>query len=160
MQSFHSYDPQTGHGHAHDPIKAIVAPRPIGWISTTDGQGSTNLTLRTVEAAGEFCCDLPMTAQAQLMNLTSTELPPGENKKSPTDLRSLPNRAISPQSVAGSPAALECQVAEIKQLQAADGDLLDAFVVTGQVFMLRIDDQFFGQGPLRNDDSKGDTDEQ
>ncbi|MEL6783497.1 MAG: flavin reductase family protein, partial [Pseudomonadota bacterium] len=31
------------HGLAHDPFKAIVAPRPIGWISTLDRAGRPNL---------------------------------------------------------------------------------------------------------------------
>lgn len=28
------YRPETGHGLPHNPLNAIVAPRPIGWIST------------------------------------------------------------------------------------------------------------------------------
>lgn len=31
------------HGLPHNPFKAIVAPRPIGWISTLDEQGRANL---------------------------------------------------------------------------------------------------------------------
>ncbi len=31
------------HGLAHDPFKALVAPRPIGWISTLDAEGRANL---------------------------------------------------------------------------------------------------------------------
>ena len=31
------------HGLPHNPFKAIVAPRPIGWISTLDAQGRANL---------------------------------------------------------------------------------------------------------------------
>ena len=37
------YEPKNGHGLPHDPFKAIVAPRPIGWISTLDTQGRANL---------------------------------------------------------------------------------------------------------------------
>ena len=37
------YRPADGHGLPHDPFKAIVAPRPIGWISTLDAQGRANL---------------------------------------------------------------------------------------------------------------------
>jgi flavin reductase (DIM6/NTAB) family NADH-FMN oxidoreductase RutF len=37
------YRPAEGHGLPHDPFKAIVAPRPIGWISTLDAQGRANL---------------------------------------------------------------------------------------------------------------------
>ncbi len=37
------YKPSEGHGLPHDPFKAIVAPRPIGWISTLDTDGRANL---------------------------------------------------------------------------------------------------------------------
>ena len=37
------YEPNKGHGLPHDPFKAIVAPRPIGWISTRSLQGEVNL---------------------------------------------------------------------------------------------------------------------
>ena len=31
------------HGLAHNPFKALVAPRPIGWIATLDAEGRANL---------------------------------------------------------------------------------------------------------------------
>jgi flavin reductase (DIM6/NTAB) family NADH-FMN oxidoreductase RutF len=31
------------HGLAHNPFKALIAPRPIGWISTLDADGRANL---------------------------------------------------------------------------------------------------------------------
>jgi flavin reductase (DIM6/NTAB) family NADH-FMN oxidoreductase RutF len=37
------YEPAKGHGLPHDPSKAIVAPRPIGWISTIALNGDVNL---------------------------------------------------------------------------------------------------------------------
>ena len=37
------YRPREGHGLPHDPFKAIVAPRPIGWVSTLDAEGRPNL---------------------------------------------------------------------------------------------------------------------
>lgn len=37
------YRPRDGHGLPHDPFKAIVVPRPIGWVSTLDGAGRANL---------------------------------------------------------------------------------------------------------------------
>ncbi|QOL81151.1 flavin reductase family protein [Pseudooceanicola spongiae] len=37
------YKPEDGHGLPHNPFKAIVTPRPIGWISTRDGNGLDNL---------------------------------------------------------------------------------------------------------------------
>ena len=37
------YKPEDGHGLPHNPFKAIVAPRPIGWVSTRGSDGSENL---------------------------------------------------------------------------------------------------------------------
>jgi flavin reductase (DIM6/NTAB) family NADH-FMN oxidoreductase RutF len=37
------YRPEDGHGLPHDPFKAIVVPRPIGWVSTVDAEGRPNL---------------------------------------------------------------------------------------------------------------------
>ena len=37
------YRPEEGHGLPHNPFNAIVAPRPIGWISTRAADGSENL---------------------------------------------------------------------------------------------------------------------
>ena len=37
------YEPKDGHGLPHDPYKAIVAPRPIGWVSTLGTEGRANL---------------------------------------------------------------------------------------------------------------------
>src|SRR5512137_822729 len=79
----HFYEPARGHGLAHDPFNSIVAPRPIGWISTHDGAGRHNLapysffnafnyvppivgfssvgakdTLRNAERTGEFVWNL------------------------------------------------------------------------------------------------------
>jgi len=37
------YEPRLGHGLPRDPFKALVVPRPIGWISTVDPLGRVNL---------------------------------------------------------------------------------------------------------------------
>ncbi len=37
------YKPKDGHGLPHNPFNAIVAPRPIGWISTRGTDGLDNL---------------------------------------------------------------------------------------------------------------------
>jgi flavin reductase (DIM6/NTAB) family NADH-FMN oxidoreductase RutF len=37
------YRPADGHGLPHNPFNALVAPRPIGWISTRGADGSENL---------------------------------------------------------------------------------------------------------------------
>ena len=37
------YEPKDGHPLPHNPFNALITPRPIGWISTRDGQGRNNL---------------------------------------------------------------------------------------------------------------------
>jgi flavin reductase (DIM6/NTAB) family NADH-FMN oxidoreductase RutF len=38
------YEPaKRNHGLPYDPFKAIVAPRPIGWITSMNAQGQVNL---------------------------------------------------------------------------------------------------------------------
>jgi flavin reductase (DIM6/NTAB) family NADH-FMN oxidoreductase RutF len=41
MGDTHFYEPKDGHQLPHDPFKAIVAPRPIGWISTASRPPNT-----------------------------------------------------------------------------------------------------------------------
>ena len=43
MTDYHFYRPEDGHRLAHNPLNAIVAPRPIGWISTIGQDGTRNL---------------------------------------------------------------------------------------------------------------------
>jgi len=43
MPDFHFYEPSKGHNLPHDPFKAIVALRPIVWISTSDADPRVNL---------------------------------------------------------------------------------------------------------------------
>jgi flavin reductase (DIM6/NTAB) family NADH-FMN oxidoreductase RutF len=37
------YEPKAGHGLPHNPFNAVIAPRPIGWISTRGADGRDNL---------------------------------------------------------------------------------------------------------------------
>lgn len=49
MMAFHSYNPQDGKagyvgiGLTHNPFKALISPRPIGWISSCSAGGVSNL---------------------------------------------------------------------------------------------------------------------
>jgi flavin reductase (DIM6/NTAB) family NADH-FMN oxidoreductase RutF len=43
MSKVYSYEPKDGHGLTHFPFNTIVAPRPIGWISTQSKSGLLNL---------------------------------------------------------------------------------------------------------------------
>ena len=94
--------PKRNHGLPHDPMKAMVAPRPIGWISTISTSGVVNVapysffnllserpyivgfssagkkdSMRNAEATGEFVWNLATLPLLEQMNLTSAPLPPG-----------------------------------------------------------------------------------
>ena len=59
-RDFHYYEPANGHGLSHNPLNALVAPRPIGWISSRDAQGRVNLTPYSffrVQLRGLICWD-------------------------------------------------------------------------------------------------------
>lgn len=171
MSIYHSFDPALGHGLPHDPIKAIVAPRPIGWISTLGNDGSANLapysffnlfssrppilafgsegrkdTLRNIVSTGEFAFNLATRPQAEAMNLSSGVFPPETDEFALAGLGRLPSMKIAAPRVAGSPAAMECRLIEIKQLTDLDGRLLDNHLVIGQVVQVHIDEAFLVDG--------------
>src|SRR5262245_44159733 len=111
----HFYDPRQGHGLPHDPFKAIVAPRPIGWISTVDTAGRFNLapysffngvasstpmvmfssegrkdSLVNAEATGEFVCNLATEALAEAMNQSSASVAHGVDEFALAGLQTAP----------------------------------------------------------------------
>jgi flavin reductase (DIM6/NTAB) family NADH-FMN oxidoreductase RutF len=171
MTAFHFYEPSKGHGLPHDPFKAIVAPRPIGWISTCDAEGRLNLapysffnavcdhppmvmfsssgwkdTVSNINATGEFVCNLVTRALAEKMNLTSAALPHGTNEFEFANLEAAPARIVKPPRVAQAPAALECKLAQIVQLRSAAGSLLDQYLTLGEVVGVHIDRAYLKEG--------------
>ena len=103
----------------HDPFKAIVAPRPIGWITVLNTKGEVNLSpysffnaissrpnivmfssenkkdaVAFAEETGEFTCSLVTKALAQPMNLTSAPLPRGESEYAHAGLDMAPSRFV------------------------------------------------------------------
>lgn len=157
------YEPRNGHGLAHDPIGSIIAPRPIGWISTHDGAGHHNLapysffnlfnyrppiigfasvgrkdTLRNVEHTGEFVCNLVTRALAQCMNATSATLDAGVDEFELARLTATPSAKVSAPRVAESPVNLECRVAQIVRLRDASGTSVATRLVLGEVVAVHI----------------------
>lgn len=163
QDGIHSYLISEGHGLPHDPIPAIVAPRPIGWISTRDGEGRLNLapysffnifnyrppivgfsstgrkdTLRNAEATGEFVYNLATRPLAGQVNHTSIEAPPEVDEFALAGLTPAPSLAVAPPRVAESPVSLECRVTHVQQLATASGRALDAWLVLGEVVAAHI----------------------
>jgi flavin reductase (DIM6/NTAB) family NADH-FMN oxidoreductase RutF len=157
----------------HDPFKAIVAPRPIGWISSISLKGEVNLapysyfngvnsranlvmfasegrkdSLNNIEATGEFVCSLATWDLRDAMNATSAPLPHGVNEMQHAGLQAAPSRLVKPPRVAASPCALECKLIKIVALETTDGKPVDGHVVFGQVVGVYIDDRFIVDGLL------------
>lgn len=171
MPQSYSFDPALGHGLPHDPVKAIVAPRPIGWISSVDREGRVNLapysffnvfssappilifgsegrkdSLSNIEATGEFVYNLATRALAEAMNLTSGVFPPETDEFEVAGLEKIASDAVSPPRVAASPAAMECRLLEIKPLVDLDGNRLERELVIGQVVRVHIDPDYLTDG--------------
>jgi flavin reductase (DIM6/NTAB) family NADH-FMN oxidoreductase RutF len=171
MSEDYFYEPRHGHGLPHDPFKAIVAPRPIGWVSSVGPDGRPNLapysffnafcerppivgfssggrkdSQRNVEATGEFVVNLVTRKHALAMNLTSAPFPPGVNEFEAAGLRAAPSRLVKPPRVAGAPAALECKLVLVLPLRDLDGDLTESTLLLGQVVGVHIDPAFLKDG--------------
>ena len=161
------------HGLPHNPFKAIVAPRPIGWITTISAKGETNLapysffngitdkppivmfssegpkdSVSFVEETKEFVCSLATFDLRDQMNGTSAPLPRGECEMKATGLEAAPSRLVKPPRVKASPCALECKRIKIVTLETIDGRPVDCHVVFGQVVGVHIDDRFIVDGRL------------
>jgi flavin reductase (DIM6/NTAB) family NADH-FMN oxidoreductase RutF len=164
MADFHFYEPHAGHGLRHDPLNSIVAPRPIGWISTIGPDGVRNLapysffnlinyhpplvafssmgrkdSLRNVEANGEFVWNLATRDLAEVMNATSATVPPGVDEFTLVGIEAAPSRLVRPDRVAASPASFECRVTQIVRLQTLAGATLDQWLVIGEAVGIHID---------------------
>lgn len=163
MSDYHSFDPALGHGLPHDPIKAIVAPRPIGWISSIGASGTANLapysyfnmfshkppilifgsegrkdTLANVGQTGGFIFNLATRALAEQMNQSSGAYPPGTDEFEMAGLKKLDGETVTAPRVAGAAAAMECRLLETRQLHDLDGQPVGSHLIIGQVTRVHI----------------------
>jgi flavin reductase (DIM6/NTAB) family NADH-FMN oxidoreductase RutF len=158
------------HGLEHDPFKALVVPRPVGWVSTLGTNGVANLapysffngvserphyvmfssggpkdSLRNVEETGEFVCSLATYALRHKVNLTSAVVPYGVDEFQLAGLTPAPSRLVKPPRVKESPVALECR--HWKTIALPGGEERACYsVVFGQVIGIHIDDAFIRDG--------------
>jgi flavin reductase (DIM6/NTAB) family NADH-FMN oxidoreductase RutF len=161
---------KNAHGFAVDPLKALVAPRPIAWISTLSAQGVANLapysffnamgenphyvafgsggykhTLSNVVATGEFVVNLVSEDLREAMNMTSGTVAEHVDEFELARLEKAPSQFVRPPRVALSPAALECRLFKTVDLPNDDGHVADILVI-GRVIGIHIDDRFIEQG--------------
>ena len=157
----------------HDPFKAIVAPRPVGWITSMSHKGEINLapysffngalsrppmvmfssegtkdSVSFIAETKEFVCNLATFDLRLAMNQTSATLPRGVNEMEFAGIEAAPSRLVKPPRVAASPCALECKLLQIVPLVDLEGRATDGHIVIGQVVGVYIDDRFIKDGIL------------
>jgi len=155
----------------HDPFKAIVAPRPIGWVSSLGPDGELNLapysffnavcdappmiafsssgrkdSMTFAGGRGEFVWNMPTWDLREQMNLSSKELPRGESEFEFAGLTTAPSRVVAPPRVAEAHVAFECRVLSVTELFGLDGASAEHFLVVGQVVGVHIDEAYISDG--------------
>lgn len=165
------YKPEDGHGLPHNPYTSLVAPRPIAWLSTLDGDGRPNLapysffnticghppmvgfaseglkdTANNVIATGEFVVNLVSMDLAKAMNLTSAPLASDEDEFAVAGLERVGSTTVKPFRVAGTPAALECRLVNVMELADLGGTPTGNRFIIGQVTGIYIDDAHLRDG--------------
>jgi flavin reductase (DIM6/NTAB) family NADH-FMN oxidoreductase RutF len=162
------------HGLKHDPFKAIVNPRPIGWITTVSDDGICNLapysffnavadrphyvmfsstnvkdSLRNIQQNCEFTCSLSTWDTRFEMNVSSAAVPTGVDEYPLSGLTAVASRFVKPPRVKESPAALECKhwrTIELPDVDPATGN--GHYVIFGQVVGIYINDDFIHDGKV------------
>lgn len=171
VEEVYFYEPTLGHGLAHDPFNAIIAPRPIGWISSCDDQGRCNLapysffnafnynppiiafssigrkdTLRNVQQTGEFVWNLVTQKLVRAMNETSVSAPPTVDEFAFAGLTPLQSRVVNVPRVAESPVAFECRLSQLVQLTDASRRNIQTWLVLGEVVGVHISSSLLVDG--------------
>lgn len=161
------------HGLRHDPFKAIVAPRPIGWIGSRGRDGSRNLapysffnivsdspkivmfasspakdSARNAQETGEFTVSLVSRALLLPMNASSTEVPYGTDEFAIAGLTPVKGERVDAPYVGEALAVLECRVTEIMVPKALDGAQAVSVLTFGQVLGIHISEEIIRDGRI------------
>ena len=172
MMVFMFVDPRTAENFNRAIFNAIVAPRPIGWISSQSAEGAVNLapfshfaivstappvilfscntpadraekdTLANVRATGEFVFNLATYDLREFVNKTSTPAPHGVCEFDLAGLEKAPSVNVKPPRVLASPANLECTLLRIVTIEPELPGETPSNVVFGRVVGLHMRDEF------------------
>ena len=175
----HFYEPSAGHGLAHDPFNALVAPRPIGWISSRSRDGVLNLapysffnafnykpplvgfasigykdSVRNIEETGEFGWNLATRPLAEAMNQSCAAVGPEVDEFQLAGLTPEPSRVIGVPRVKETPVSFECRLSQILRLTGADGTETDTWMVFGEVVGVHIARRLLKDGVYQTADAE------
>lgn len=171
MTKHHFYEPRHGHGLRHDPLNAIVAPRPIGWIGTLAPDGVRNLapysffnlfaywppivgfasterkdSAANIAATGVFTWNLATRDLAEAMNASSATVAADVDEFALAGLEAAPSRLIAAPRVAASPVGFECRLTQQFELTDAGGAGTGAWMTLGEVVAVHIDPAMLDDG--------------
>lgn len=157
----------------HNPWTAMIAPRPIGWISTRSSAGQVNIapysyfnavsaippvvmfssdgwkdTLTFANETMEFVWNMATWDLREQMNLTSADLKRGDSEFDFAKLETAPCQIVAAPRVAKSPVAFECKVVDVIPVRDVKGRKLENTIVLGQVVGIHIDEQYIREGVL------------
>ncbi|MGZ9810514.1 flavin reductase family protein [Pseudoroseicyclus sp. H15] len=143
------YRPEDGHGLPRNPFNALVSPRPIGWISSRGTTGVDNLapysffnavaytppqvmfastgtkdSLSNILETGVFCCNIVEHAARDVMNMTSGSHDRTVSEFDIAGIEKAECETIACSRVAGAPAALECKLSQVVDLEGGDNHLV------------------------------------
>lgn len=165
------YQTNTPHGLPHDPFKALVTPRPIGWISTLSAAGVPNLapfsffnivsdnphmvmfsvasrndTLLNIEETGEFTYSIVPAALTNQMNASSAAVERSVNEFELAGLATAPSQLVAPARVADSPAAFECHHWQSIAMPIRENKEVGYTMIIGEVLGIYINDDYLTDG--------------
>lgn len=165
------YEIGNGHGLPHNPLKAIIAPRPIGWIGTRSRNGCVNLapysffnmiadtpplvmfsssgkkdSVSFIEETGVFTVSAVGDRLKQQMNISSIDAPRGTSEFEYSGLATAPGQLVEAPFVKEAYAALECEAVEIKQLRDRSDNLSENYMVIGEVVAVHLDENILTNG--------------
>lgn len=171
MTSWHSFDPAVGHGLKHDPMKAIVAPRPIAWVGSVSADGVHNLapysffnlisarppllmissegskdSVSNIGATGEFTVNLVTQQNMAKMNHSSASVAPEVDEYALADVDWLASDLVQARRVADTPVSMECKLIEIKHLEDVDGQQLNTSMIIAQIVRVHVNEAFITDG--------------
>jgi flavin reductase (DIM6/NTAB) family NADH-FMN oxidoreductase RutF len=159
----HFYQPKDGHQLEHDPFNSIIAPRPIGWISSKSPNGQVNLapysffnafnyhppiigfssigykdSVKNAADSGAFCWNLVTRSLADMMNQTSVAVGSDVDEFELANIAKGQSKVIDVPHVALSPVVMECKTSQVIQLQSSGGENCQSWLVLGEVVGVHI----------------------
>ncbi len=158
------YQPADGHGLAYNPFKAVVSPRPIGWISTrcthgdnlapysffnavTDAPpqvmfaGGLKDSIANITESGVFAVNVVEEAMFHKMSVTSARLPRSTDEFTHAGVPKAECTTINCPRVANAPATLECRMLQVITLKGEDN-----YMVIGEVTGIHLRDDCMVNG--------------